>query len=1014
MNPRIVHLAVAVAALLISISRPNGAFGQAPEPTTREALVERIKEMARRHVENNEPMKSDLVLDLYRQNSVGLSPPEVVDTYETEYTVAKKARGIAWDFVLRMWSLIAIVLVMLYFVRRIQQKLRLRRLIAEAERAPPRPAERLSPPSQEDGRVPPAFTVSPTPREAEPAASRPEPETPAESNKASSTLSRQLAGMRVLRGYALVCYRAGVLNDFKDLVVQFDPARPLSLSSLFVMPRLRDGNSEIDPFVAIVRYPRLLVRAPSGGGKSVLLRRMALAALQEGIPNLRGRPIPVLVELRRLTPARLANKADANGKRSVLEQELVDELDRRGFPNADLFLGRSLDQGRILLLFDGLDEVKGGVRGEVARLIKDLLKKYPNARAVITCRRNVYKNEFAQAVDASLELEDLNDLQVIEFLANWKRSLPGEGSFSVEQFLKCVHGRERVVPLVRNPLLLSVLAFLYCERPQDMPDSRTALFARSIDHQLGRSNPGQGSPDKEAKRAVLARLALAMHETAEAREGDGLSLEQPIAVTEARKAVADLPREFALATDAERLLRELTERDPLLVGFNGGYGFRHREFQDYFAAAALANDGAGLVQRFRRNPAVWLKTVKFWCGMDHDSTDVLSAIFAEDPLTALLCLGEATQASPELAGRILAAFRERLGSGPDDPLLCRAFAAAVHQEQCGSEVFGTLVQALSASERPVRRATAARALALSHTGRAAAELSRVFADGPEFRKALEEMGDLAVPELAELAANGNVQALDALRVIGTPLAAVSLTKFLWSADADLATTAAWRLAALLQRPSVEAALERYEFSGISPTPGAFDWIWQPFAKSDRSPLLLIAGQIATLLERAPVETAPAPPVEMDPRLVIPLCGIIKKQDAWRLTEELPAKMRSTVTHTIRKSTGKRLSALDPGKLGAVDTETAESRARFVSLVLHLTQPTKSWQYLFESLKPDVQFNFLFGLFQGPSPRRVDWLELKRAPTWRNMRSRNPLRAFAVETPTAAPDATPAKVPAGAT
>src|SRR5262249_19359425 len=390
----------------------------------------------------------------------------------------------------------------------------------------------------------------------------------------------------------------------------------------------------------------------------------------------------------------------------------------------------------ILLLFDGLDEVKGGVRGEVARLIKDLLKKYPNARAVITCRRNVYKNEFAQAVDASLELEDLNDLQVIEFLANWKRSLPAENSFSVEQFLKCVHTRERVVPLVRNPLLLTVFASLYGERPQDMPDSRTALFSRSVDHQLGRSN--SGSPDREAKRAVLARLALAMHENAEAREGDGLSLEHPIAVTEARKALADLPRESAVAAHPERLLRELTDRDRLLVGFNGGYGFRHREFQDYFAATALTNDGAGLVQRFRRNPPTWLKTVKFWCGMDHDSTDVLSAIFAEDPMTALLCLGEAAQASPELAGRILAAFRDRPGSGPDDALLCRAFAAAVHQEQCGSEVFGTLVQALSASERPVRRATAARALALSHTGRAAAELSRVFSDGPEFRKALEE------------------------------------------------------------------------------------------------------------------------------------------------------------------------------------------------------------------------------------------------------------------------------------
>src|SRR5262249_9607274 len=55
-----------------------------------------------------------------------------------------------------------------------------------------------------------------------------------------------------------------------------------------------------------------------------------------------------------------------------------------------------------------------------------------------------------------------------------------------------------------------------------------------------------------------------------------------------------------------------------------------------------------------------------------------------------------------------------------------------------------------------------------------------------------------------------------------------------------------------------------------------------------------------------------------------------------------------------------------------------------------------WQYLFESLKPEVRFNFLFGLFQGPSPRRLDWLELAKPRTWRNFRSRNPLRAFPVD------------------
>jgi hypothetical protein len=990
MNSLIVRVALVTIFGMSAIALESRLLAQDAEQASRESVIERIRAHAAREVDTNTPMDRELVLRMFSGGSPGLGDAEIIEEYEQEYAARKASRFSPVEALLKAGWFVAIVLVGVYILRRVQQKSRLRRLIAQAEAtpSPTRAIERPAPPAQDGVRMPIVINVSPTAPRVEPAAAEP--------NRAGSTLSRQLAGIRVLRGYALVCYRAGVLNDFKECTVQFDPARRLQVTSLYVTPRIRDGNTEIDPFTAVVRYPRLLLKAPSGGGKSVLLRRLALASFQEGIPNLRGRPIPLLLELRRLTPVKLLERADAGAKRSLLEQELVDEFDRRGFPNADLFLGRSLDQGRILLLFDGLDEVKGGARTEVARLIKDLFKKYPNARAVVTCRSNAYKNEFAQAVEASLDIEEFSDQQILEFLAQWKRTLPAEHAFSVEQFLKVTHNREPLIPLIRNPLLLAMLAFLHTERPQCSSDSRTQILEHCTDHLLGRSASGQGSAAKESKGQTLARLALAMQENAEVREGDGLSVDQPTAISEARKVLADPTHNSTVGVDADGMLRELVDRDCLLAGYNGGYGFRHRAFQDYFAARALKDDGAGLVQRFRRSSATWLKTVKLWCGMDHDSTDVLTAIFAEDPLTALICLGETKHVNTELSGRILAAFKDRLGNSQEDAILSRAFASALHQEHCGEEIFRTLVQALSAGERPVRRSIAARTLALSNTSRAAAELARFFSDGPEFRQALQEMGDLAVGELAELATNGNVQAFDSLRVIGTPAAAFALVPFLWKSDCDLATCAAWRLAALLQRPPVEAALERYESPAPRPAPGPLDWIWEPFTKSDRSPLPLLAGQIASLLERAAPETIPTTPLELDPRIVLPLCGIIKKQDAWRVTEEMPAKMRATVNQAIRKSTGKRLAALNPGKLGPVDAETADARSRFVSLVLHVTQPAKTWQYLFESLQPDVQFNFLFGLFQGPSPRRIDWLEVAKTPTWRNMRSRNPLRAFQVE------------------
>src|SRR5262249_9205140 len=145
-----------------------------------------------------------------------------------------------------------------------------------------------------------------------------------------------------------VCYKDGVLQDFKDMTVQFDPGRPQRIAELYVSPRIRDGSTEIDPFTAVVRYPRVILKAPSGAGKTVLLRRLALFCLQEGIPNLPGRPTPILIELRRLA-ARLSGKNESNSNKSILETEFVEEFDRRGFPNAGVFLARGLIQGKLLL-----------------------------------------------------------------------------------------------------------------------------------------------------------------------------------------------------------------------------------------------------------------------------------------------------------------------------------------------------------------------------------------------------------------------------------------------------------------------------------------------------------------------------------------------------------------------------------------------------------------------------------------------------------------------------------------
>ncbi|MGH3902206.1 MAG: hypothetical protein ACRDTA_28945, partial [Pseudonocardiaceae bacterium] len=111
------------------------------------------------------------------------------------------------------------------------------------------------------------------------------------------------------------------------------------------------------------------------------------------------------------------------------------------------------------------------------------------------------------------------------------------------------------------------------------------------------------------------------------------------------------------------------------------------------------------------------------------------------------------------------------------------------------------------------------------------------------------MGELAIPVLADHAGDGNVWAVDDLAVVGTPAAAESLARMLWSTE-EVATRTAWRLAELLRHPDIEEALSRTD-NTAGPAAPSYDWVWRPFTPNTSAAMLAIAGRIAYLLDQVP-------------------------------------------------------------------------------------------------------------------------------------------------------------------
>ncbi|RMD61978.1 NACHT domain-containing protein, partial [Candidatus Parcubacteria bacterium] len=396
---------------------------------------------------------------------------------------------------------------------------------------------------------------------------------------------RRVAGYRPFWALALRRYRQSLIREYHTLKVPFRPNRPLEMEEIYVPLKVARGKNTdaVDAQAAIADHRRLVVTGAPGAGKTVLLKHLVLRYAQRGL-DFPGDPIPIFLELHRL------NESDD------LRTQLAEALDRHTFPNAARFLDAHLERGDLLFFFDGLDEVNREAREKVVQQISDLLTEYHKCRAVVTCRTAVYGGELDAWADARLEIVEFNDHQIRRFLASWEQDMPAEKS--VAHLLRTLRERPRIMQLSRNPLLLTIIAYLYADTPFVLPHSRAEFYKKATDVLLEQWKGTRNRYKASHKRMVLRQLALFNQDRSlkeEERDRRSMGL---IPVLEQIREV--LPALELKQEDAEPLLDEIIERSGLMLRLDGGehYQFTHLTLQEYFAAEALAEDWQELMRRF--------------------------------------------------------------------------------------------------------------------------------------------------------------------------------------------------------------------------------------------------------------------------------------------------------------------------------------------------------------------------------------------------------------------------------
>ena len=336
----------------------------------------------------------------------------------------------------------------------------------------------------------------------------------------------------------------------------------------------------------------IVILGDPGSGKTTHLKRVLLWCLQGGLAGLGldDRTIPVFLPLRELSDL-------SRGLDAFIESQL--DLPHLETPAG--FGKRLLKRGRLLFLFDGLDEVADpDHRARVSQWIDEALTIHKTCRFVVTCRFAGYTDD-ARLDEAFLEMHirPLTADQADAFIRNWYRIVetgistdPDQAAIVaaeraddlIERLGQPEFRARRVFELTRNPLLLTNICLVHRDRG-NLPHTRAQLYEECTDVllELWRGQSGIGTRlTAKAGRRALQPAALWLHEEEGRTRASGAKLAQVI--EPALKAVG-WPH-----GDAKAFLKVVRDESGLLTGWGGDqYGFMHLGFQEYLAAREIRN-----------------------------------------------------------------------------------------------------------------------------------------------------------------------------------------------------------------------------------------------------------------------------------------------------------------------------------------------------------------------------------------------------------------------------------------
>lgn len=309
---------------------------------------------------------------------------------------------------------------------------------------------------------------------------------------------------------------------------------------------------------AVNKHSKLLILGKPGAGKTTFLKQLALKCIADEFQPER---VPLLLNLGDLP------SSDSLDLLNLITQQFA----HYGISDVQI-VKQLLVEGKVLLLFDGLDEVAttpGNIK-KIAAQIGSLADRFYGNWFAIACRTGTQELELEQF--SIVEIADFNPEQILSFAQKWFSAI-GNPEKSERFHKKLGHISE----LATSPLLLASICQVV-----DMPDFHNTIVREAFSLMLHRREQGNALSSTTTRKLLsdLARTAFEHNEFFFER----LHLEQLIH----SYLQAHIFQNLYDRPDEIDILDSLTQQGLLVERAKHIYSFSHLTMQEYLAARKIA------------------------------------------------------------------------------------------------------------------------------------------------------------------------------------------------------------------------------------------------------------------------------------------------------------------------------------------------------------------------------------------------------------------------------------------